>query len=635
MATKEAAELLVVDGREVRVTNPSKPYFSRPTRSSPSSTSCATTCAVADGRAARHPRPARSCSSASSTAPRASRSTRSARPTSAPSGCARSTLSFPSGRTAEEVVVDDAAGLAWIVNLGCIELHPHPVRAGDLEHPDELRVDLDPGPGVAWDDVRRVALEVQGAARRARPARLAQDERLARHARQRAHRAALELRPRCAARRWRSSREIERRAPDARDRRSGGRRSATASSSTTTRTPRIARPARPTRCGPLPDARVSTPLDWDEVPDCEPADFTVLTVPARFAALGDPHAGIDERGRLARGAARAGRARRGRGPRRRAVAAALSQDGGRGAARRAVARAKAVGPERRTPRAAREDAAHHRRQLARQGRRRSPASNAGRRGTPRPRRCSPSTTSSSTRCAAARRPGRASASTCATFPKASARRRSRPIPTTIRRARGAAQATDALSSRRARARAKIAASSCGGRRPRAARSVQSRGALVGAPAAELRRVAEARALHVVVGDLDDQLRRAAAPTTDPCPRLQRLGRAGQPLSFAPASLLALGPLAPRMVVERVLAVAARASSTSSRRFVGREARDDADVLERARVVVQAEQQRADRVPSPLLCQRKPATTQSHVALVLDLEHRRACSARRRRRAAWP
>ena len=65
------------------------------------------------------------------------------------------TLSFPSGRTAEEVVVDDAAGLAWIVNLGCIELHPHPVRAGDLDHPDELRVDLDPGPGVAWDDVRR------------------------------------------------------------------------------------------------------------------------------------------------------------------------------------------------------------------------------------------------------------------------------------------------------------------------------------------------------------------------------------------------------------------------------------------------------------------------------------------------
>ncbi len=71
------------------------------------------------------------------------------------------TLSFPSGRTAEEVVVDDAAGLAWIVNLGCIELHPHPVRSSDLEHPDELRVDLDPGPGVSWADVCRVTLEVR------------------------------------------------------------------------------------------------------------------------------------------------------------------------------------------------------------------------------------------------------------------------------------------------------------------------------------------------------------------------------------------------------------------------------------------------------------------------------------------
>ena len=71
------------------------------------------------------------------------------------------TLSFPSGRTAEEVVVDDAAGLAWVVNLGCIELHPHPVRTRDLDHPDELRVDLDPGPGVPWSDVRMVALEVK------------------------------------------------------------------------------------------------------------------------------------------------------------------------------------------------------------------------------------------------------------------------------------------------------------------------------------------------------------------------------------------------------------------------------------------------------------------------------------------
>src|SRR5881396_1602580 len=71
------------------------------------------------------------------------------------------TLSFPSGRTADEIVVDDAAGLAWVVNLGCIELHPHPVRSADLDHPDELRIDLDPVPGVAWDDVRRVAMEAK------------------------------------------------------------------------------------------------------------------------------------------------------------------------------------------------------------------------------------------------------------------------------------------------------------------------------------------------------------------------------------------------------------------------------------------------------------------------------------------
>src|SRR5262249_50519619 len=82
-------------------------------------------------------------------------------PARRPSWLRTITLSFPSGRTAEEIVVDDAAALAWIVNLGCIELHPHPVRTRDLNHPDELRVDLDPGPGVEWPDVRRVTLEVK------------------------------------------------------------------------------------------------------------------------------------------------------------------------------------------------------------------------------------------------------------------------------------------------------------------------------------------------------------------------------------------------------------------------------------------------------------------------------------------
>ena len=103
-------------------------------------------------------------------------------------------LSFPSGRTAHEIVLRDAAQLAWIINLGCIDLNPHPVRADDLDHPDELRVDLDPVPGVAWDDVRRVALVTNEVLTDFGLDRLAQDIWLARHPRQRSHRAALAVR---------------------------------------------------------------------------------------------------------------------------------------------------------------------------------------------------------------------------------------------------------------------------------------------------------------------------------------------------------------------------------------------------------------------------------------------------------
>ena len=170
---------------------------------------------------------------------------------------------------------------------------------------------------------------------------------------------------------------------------------------------------------PLPDARVSTPLDWDEVADCDPADFTVLHRCRRASPrVGDPHAGMDEAAGLAEAAARAGRARRGGGPRRRALAAALPQDGGRSAARRALARAQAARLGGNAPRAPRaKDAAHRRRQLAEQGRRaRRPRALEG--APPRGGRAtSPSTTCWSIRCAAARRPGRASASTCATCPR--------------------------------------------------------------------------------------------------------------------------------------------------------------------------------------------------------------------------
>ncbi len=202
------------------------------------------------------------------------------------------TLSFPSGRTAEEVVVDDAAGLAWIVNLGCLELHPHPVRSADLDHPDEMRVDLDPGPGVAWEDVRRVAQEVKAVLEQAglRGWPKTSGSR-GMHINVRIHprwsfsevrRAALAL-----------SRAVERRVPALatskwwKEERHGvfldynqNAKDRTTASAYSVR--------------PLPDARVSAPLHWDEVEACNPADFTVLTMPARFALMGDAHAGMDD-----------------------------------------------------------------------------------------------------------------------------------------------------------------------------------------------------------------------------------------------------------------------------------------------------------------------------------------------------
>ena len=201
------------------------------------------------------------------------------------------TLSFPSGRTAEEIVVDDVAGLAWIVNLGCIELHPHPVRSGNLEHPDELRIDLDPGPGVRWADVCDVALEVhallQGLGLRGWP----------KTSGSRGMHVNVRIEPRWTFAEVRRaavalSRAVERRVP------------ALASSkwwkeerhgvfldynqNAKDRTTCSAYSVRP-----LPDARVSAPLHWHEVPDCDPADFTIFTIPERFAKIGNPHADID------------------------------------------------------------------------------------------------------------------------------------------------------------------------------------------------------------------------------------------------------------------------------------------------------------------------------------------------------
>jgi len=201
------------------------------------------------------------------------------------------TLTFPSGKTAEEVVVDDIAGLIWIVNLGCLELHPHPIRQADLDHPDELRVDLDPGPGVPWKDVVRVALEVKAVL----------DEHglvgFPKTSGSRGIHVNVRIEPRWTFSELRNaalalSRAVERRVPKLatskwwKDERHGvfldynqNAKDRTTCSAYSVR--------------PLPDARVSTPLTWDEVPDCDPADFTLFTVPQRFVKMNDPHARID------------------------------------------------------------------------------------------------------------------------------------------------------------------------------------------------------------------------------------------------------------------------------------------------------------------------------------------------------
>ena len=158
MSKEEASEVLVIGGREVRITHPDKPYFSKQTKLSKLDIVRYYLSVAPGALAGIVDRPVvlkRFVNGAEGEAFYQKRA-----PTERPAWLRTVTLSFPSGRTAEEVVVDDAAGLAWIVNLGCIELHPHPVRSGNLEHPDELRVDLDPGPGVSWADVRSVALEV-------------------------------------------------------------------------------------------------------------------------------------------------------------------------------------------------------------------------------------------------------------------------------------------------------------------------------------------------------------------------------------------------------------------------------------------------------------------------------------------
>src|SRR5258707_15027801 len=159
MAREAASEVLSVEGREVQITHPEKLYFSSQARISKLDLVRYYLSVAPGALAGIRDRPIvlkRFVNGAEEEAFYQKRA-----PTQRPCWLRTVTLSFPSGRTAEEVVVDDAPGLAWIVNLGCIELHPHAVRSADLDHPDELRVDLDPGPGVEWTDGRTVALEVK------------------------------------------------------------------------------------------------------------------------------------------------------------------------------------------------------------------------------------------------------------------------------------------------------------------------------------------------------------------------------------------------------------------------------------------------------------------------------------------
>ena len=289
MAKVDDGELLEIAGRAVRVSSPSKPYFTRGAQLTKLEIVRYFLAVASGALRGIEDRPVvlkRFVNGAEAEPFYQKRA-----PGDLPEWMRTVTLSFPSGRTAEEVVVDDAAGLAWIVNLGCMELHPHPVRTGDLEHPDELRVDLDPQPGVAWTDVRAVAMEVKALLDelglvawpktsgsrgihinvRIEPQWSFTEVRRAALALARA------VEKRCSlasSKWWKEERhgvflDYNQNAKD--------------------RTTCSAYSVRP-----LPDARVSTPLRWDEVMTCDPADFTVLTVPARFAKIGDPHDVMNE-----------------------------------------------------------------------------------------------------------------------------------------------------------------------------------------------------------------------------------------------------------------------------------------------------------------------------------------------------
>jgi len=293
-ATKKAKaegerEVLTVAGREIVVTNPSKIYF--PETKSTKLDLVKYFVAVADGAVRGvFNRPMALKRFVHGAARPAFFQKRA--PEHRPDWVKTVTLSFPSGRTADEIVVTDAAQLAWIANLGCIDLNPHPTRATDLDHPDELRVDLDPQPGIAWKQIVDVAFVVREVLDDLKcPGWLKTSGSRGIHVYVRiqpkwgfgeVRRAALAI-----------AREVERRAPKIatskwwKEERHGV--FLDYNQNAKDRTVASAYSVRPTT-----DARVSMPLEWDALRSCEPGDFTMSTVPRIFAERGDPHARIDD-----------------------------------------------------------------------------------------------------------------------------------------------------------------------------------------------------------------------------------------------------------------------------------------------------------------------------------------------------
>jgi DNA ligase D-like protein (predicted polymerase) len=289
MAAEAERELVTVDGREVAISNPDKVLFPGPGHTKRELVHyylhvAAGALRAAGGRPNVLVRYPNGIDGEFFYQKRA--------PSSRPDWVDVATLSFPSGRTAEEVVPQSAATLAWMANLACLELHPHPVRADDLNHPDELRIDLDPVPGVTWDQIRQVVGVVRatlddfglvGWPKTSGSRGVHVYVRIERRWNfNQVRRAALAF-----------AREVERRAPDLatskwwKEERHGvfldynqNAKDKTVAAAYSVR--------------PKPDARVSAPVTWDEADVADPADFTLATMRARYTAVGDVHAAMDQ-----------------------------------------------------------------------------------------------------------------------------------------------------------------------------------------------------------------------------------------------------------------------------------------------------------------------------------------------------